>query len=193
MLRIIAIVIVLLAGALLAFAATRPDTFRFERSIVIEAAPSEVFPLVSDFREWRAWSPWEELDPELKRSYSGAERGKGAVYGWEGNDNVGAGRMEITEAVPGAHLAIDLHFIRPLESHQFAEFRFTAEGNATRVTWAMHGQTPFIWKLLSPFFDFDRIIGSMLETGLATLKTVAEGSGAQAEAEPRTQMNKGSI
>ncbi|HEX7030680.1 MAG TPA: SRPBCC family protein, partial [Gammaproteobacteria bacterium] len=88
MLRIIAIVIVLLAGALLAFAATRPDTFRFERSIVIEAAPSEVFPLVSDFREWRAWSPWEELDPELKRSYSGAERGKGAVYGWEGNDNV---------------------------------------------------------------------------------------------------------
>lgn len=170
----VAIAIGVLVAALLAFAATRPDTFRFERTIGIEAPPAEIFTRLDDFREWRAWSPWEKLDPALERRYSGAASGTGAVYAWEGNSNVGAGRMEITEAVADTRIRIALDFLQPLEAHQFTEFQLAAAGGSTHVTWTMHGPTPFLWKLLAPFVDFDSVIGSMLETGLANLKAAVE-------------------
>ncbi|HEX6927814.1 MAG TPA: SRPBCC family protein [Gammaproteobacteria bacterium] len=174
MFRIIATAVLALVAAWLVYATTRPDTFRFERSTLIQAPASEVFPHVSDFRKWRAWSPWEELDPALKRNYSGAARGEGAVYAWKGNRNVGTGRMEIIDAARNARLAISLDFLEPFESRQFTEFMFVADAGATRVTWVMHGSTPFIWKLLGPFVDFDDVIGTSLETGLANLKQAVE-------------------
>lgn len=189
MFKIIAGVIVVLLAAWLAYAATRPDTFRFERTVVIEAPASEIFARINDFHAWRDWSPWEGLDPALKREYSGADFGKGAAYAWKGNGNVGTGRMEITEAIADSRIAIALHFKKPFEAQQFAEFTLEPEGDATRVTWSMHGPTVFAWKLLGLFMDFDKMIGGMLETGLGNLKSLIE-TDAQPAAMPA---NNGSI
>jgi hypothetical protein len=99
LLIIVAVIIVLLL-AVVVFASTRPDTFHVERTAVINAPPEKIFPLIADFREWQAWSPYEKKDPAMKRTMSGSASGLGAVYSWDGNSNVGAGRMEIVEATP---------------------------------------------------------------------------------------------
>ncbi len=160
--------------ALLGFAATKPDTFRLERSASIKAAPEVIFSHLHDFRSWRNWSPWEELDPALQRTYSGAALGVGAVYEWKGNSEVGAGRMEIVEAVPSSRLNLKLDFIAPFEAHNTTEFTLTPAGEATKITWAMTGPNPYLSKLFSLFFDMDKVVGKDFETGLDKLKSVAE-------------------
>src|SRR5688500_14891807 len=97
MLKIIAVVVLLLIAVVLGIAATRPDTLRVERSTTIKAPPQKIFPLINDYRSWTAWSAYEKLDTAMKRTYSGPPAGKGAVYEWEGNRNVGKGRMETIE------------------------------------------------------------------------------------------------
>jgi uncharacterized protein YndB with AHSA1/START domain len=174
MIKIIAIAVVVLVAALLAYAAARPDSFRLERSATIQAPPEKVFALVNDFRLWTAWSPWENIDPALKRSYSGAASGVGTAYAWEGNKDVGAGRMEITEAAPGAKIVIRLDFLEPFEAHNTTEFTFAKQGEATTVTWAMYGPSPLMAKLMGIFFSMDRMVGGQFEQGLAKLKAVAE-------------------
>lgn len=160
--------------ALLGFAATKPDTFRLERSASINAAPEVIFSHLHDFRSWGAWSPWEKLDPALQRSYRGAAIGAGAIYEWKGNSDVGAGRMEIVESVPSSKLNLKLDFIAPFEAHNLTEFTLTPAGEATKITWAMTGPNPFLSKLFSLFFDMDKVVGKDFETGLANLKSVAE-------------------
>jgi uncharacterized protein YndB with AHSA1/START domain len=174
MIKMIAIAVVVLVGALLAYAATLPDSFRLERSATIQAPPDRVFALVNDFRQWTAWSPWENIDPALKRSYSGAASGVGSAYAWEGNKDVGTGRMEITEAVPGAKLVIRLDFLKPFEAHNTAEFSFARQGETTTVTWAMYGPSPYLAKLMGIVFSMERMVGGQFETGLANLKAAAE-------------------
>jgi uncharacterized protein YndB with AHSA1/START domain len=174
MIKMIAIAVVVLVGALLAYAATLPDSFRLERSATIQAPPDKVFALVNDFRQWTAWSPWENIDPALKRSYSGAASGVGSAYAWEGNKDVGTGRMEITEAVPGAKLVIRLDFLKPFEAHNTAEFSFARQGETTTVTWAMYGPSPYLAKLMGIVFSMERMVGGQFETGLANLKAAAE-------------------
>jgi hypothetical protein len=176
MLAIIAIIVVVLLAALLAFAATRPDVLRVQRAASIKAPPETIFPLIADFHSWTSWSPWEKKDPELKRTYSGAASGKGAVYAWEGNRNVGSGRMEITEASSPAKVTIQLDFIKPFEAHNIAEFTLQPAGGATNVTWSMHGPSPFITKVMGVFLNMDKLIGKDFEAGLANLKSVAERS-----------------
>ena len=166
--------IVAAVAALLLYAATRPDSFRVERSVVIAAAPEKVYAQIEDFRKWQAWSPWEKLDPALRRTHGGAPAGKGAVYAWEGNDQVGSGRMEIIEAVPGVKVGIRLDFLKPFEAHNTAEFTLQARGDGTRVTWAMFGPNPFLAKLMQVFMSMDAMVGHDFETGLANLKTVVE-------------------
>lgn len=168
------LVIVVAIAAVLAYAATRPNTFRIERSARIDAPPDKIFPLISDFRNWRLWSPWEKMDPALRRAYGGAPAGKGAVYEWEGNKKVGKGRMEILDAPPPSRVAIKLDFLKPFEAHNLAEFTLTPLGNSTSVTWAMHGPSPFIAKLMGLFFNMDRMVGKDFETGLANMKAAAE-------------------
>ncbi len=158
----------------LGYAATRPDTFHVQRSISIEAPAAKVFPHVNDFHKWTAWSPWEKLDPNLKRTYSGAESGKGAVYAWAGNSDVGKGRMEILEAAAPAKIDIKLNFTEPFEEETSTVFTFAPEGKATTVTWTMDGRNQFIGKLMSVFMDMDKMVGKDFETGLANLKTLAE-------------------
>lgn len=174
MLKKIALVIVVLVAALLAFAATKPDSFRVQRTASIKAPPEKIFPLISDLKRWNAWSPWEKLDPAMKRTHSGAASGKGAVYEWAGNGEVGAGRMEIVAAAPPSAVKIKLDFLKPFEAHNFAEFTLEPNGDGTNVTWAMYGPNTYVSKLMSVFFSMDSMVGKSFETGLANLKAATE-------------------
>lgn len=176
MLRIVGIVVlvfVVAVAGLLAYAATRPDDFRVQRSIVIKAPPEKVMAVVADLRGWTAWSPYEKKDPAMKRAYAGAPAGKGATYEWDGNKDVGHGRMEILEAGPSKVL-IKLDFITPFEAHNTAEFTAVPRGDGTNVTWAMYGPSPYVAKVMQTVMDMDKMIGTDFEAGLASLKTVAE-------------------
>ena len=177
MLSLIGIVVVVLIVALLIYAATRPDTFRLQRSTSINAAPEKVFPFINDFHQWLVWSPWEKMDAELSRSYSGAPQGRGAGYQWEGNSQVGTGGMEILETAPSSRILIKLDFLKPFEAHNFAEFTLEPQGTSTNVTWAMYGPQPFMAKIMSVFCMMDRMVGPQFETGLANLKALAEEYG----------------
>jgi uncharacterized protein YndB with AHSA1/START domain len=169
LLGLIAVVVLLLA-----FAATRPDTFRVERSIRIKAPPDKIFALLTDFRQFGLWSPWEKLDPAMKRTFSGPPSGPGTVYAWEGNDEVGAGRMEILRTVPNAQVIVALDFLKPFASKNTTEYSLQNAGDTTAVTWAMYGPAPFVTKLMTVFVSMDRMVGGDFERGLANLKAVAE-------------------
>jgi hypothetical protein len=171
---IIAIVLAIAIAVVLILAATKPDRFSVRRAAVINAPADRVFPLIADFHEWRKWSPWEDRDPGLKRTYGGAERGKGAVYAWEGNRNVGSGRMEILEANSPSLVKIQLDFLKPFEAHNIAEFTMLPQGNATNLGWVMSGPAPFMSKVLQVFMSFDKMIGKDFEAGLANIKSMTE-------------------
>jgi len=168
-------VIVLAVGGVAAYAAvTQPDTFRVTRSLDISAPPEKIYPILTDFRRSGEWSPYEKLDPDMKRTYSGAATGKGAVYAWDGDGNAGAGRMEIVETTPAQSVTLKLDFIRPFEGSNVVEYKLQPKGSATQVSWDMHGPMPFISKVICVFVDLDTMIGKDFETGLANLKTLAE-------------------
>ena len=172
-LKIGALVVVVLVAAVLALAAIRPDTFTVRRGASIQAPPEKIHAVLNDFRGWEAWSPWEKLDPAMKRSYSGAASGKGAVYAWEGNGNVGQGRMEITDS-SASRVAMNLDFVKPFEAHNKVEFLLAPKGGATDVTWSMQGPVPYFAKIVHLFVDMDKMVGGQFETGLANLKRVSE-------------------
>ncbi|MEQ1686097.1 MAG: SRPBCC family protein [Burkholderiaceae bacterium] len=174
MFKTIAIVVVVLIAGVLVFATTRPDSFRVERSVTIKAPPEKIYPYFDDFNRWAVWSPWEKLDPAMKRTFSGAPTGKGSVYAWQGNSKVGEGRMEILESSPSSKLLIKLDFIKPFEGHNTAEYTLTSSGDSTRVTWSMYGPSTFVTKLMGVFVSMDSMIGKDFEAGLANLKAAAE-------------------
>jgi hypothetical protein len=174
MVKIIAIVVVILVAAVLGFALTKPDSFNVQRTTKINAAPEKIFPLINDFHGWSSWSPWENVDPAMKRTHSGAASGPGAVYEWDGNAKVGKGRMEITEAAPPAKVMIKLDFLKPIEGHNIAEFVLEPRGDSTKVTWTMRGPAPFISKVMQVFISMDSMLGKEFETGLANMKNAAE-------------------
>jgi len=177
MFEIIAIIAVALAIAIavvLILAATKPNTLRVQRAISVKAPADRIFPLINDFHQWRIWSPYENKDTAMKRSYDGAESGKGAVYAWEGNNNVGSGRMEILEASVPSKIRIKLDFFKPFEGHNTAEFTMLPQGDVTNLTWTMVGPAVFMSKLMRVFINLDRMIGRDFEVGLANLRKLAE-------------------
>jgi hypothetical protein len=174
MIKTIAIVIVVVIAAILIFAATKPETFTVQRAASIKAPPEKIFAVLNDFHNWGVWSPWEKMDPEMKRTFSGAPNGKGAVYEWQGNSKVGQGRMEITDATAPSQVTIKLDFIKPFEGHNVAEFVLQPSGDATNVTWTMRGPSPYIAKVMSVFCNMDSMIGKDFEAGLANLKAATE-------------------
>ena len=174
MIKAIGIIVILLIAAVLAFAATKPDSFRVQRAASIKAPPEKIFPFINDLRNFGAWSPYEKKDPAMKRSFSGPASGKGAVYEWDGDKNVGQGRMEIADTAPPSKVTIKLDFVRPFEAHNLVEFTLAPKGDATDVTWAMQGPTPYVAKLMHVFFDMDSMVGKDFEAGLANLKSLAE-------------------
>jgi uncharacterized protein YndB with AHSA1/START domain len=171
---VIAILLALVIGVILILAAAKPSSFSVRRTAAVNAPAEKIFAVISDFREWRGWSPWENRDPGMKRTYEGSERGKGAVYAWDGNKNVGAGRMEILEATTPSKILIKLDFIKPFEGHNTAEFTMSPQGNATNVNWVMQGPAPFMSKVMQMFVSFDKMIGKEFEAGLANLKKLVE-------------------
>jgi uncharacterized protein YndB with AHSA1/START domain len=171
---IIAIVLAIAIAVVLALAAAKPDTFSVQRGATMKAPPEKIFSLINDFHQWGKWSPWENRDPAMTRSFSGAESGRGAVYAWEGNKNVGSGRMEILDASTPSKITIKLDFFKPFEAHNTAEFTMLPHADATSVNWVMHGPAPFMSKMMQVFMNMDRMIGRDFEAGLANLKGLAE-------------------
>ncbi|MEY4748676.1 MAG: hypothetical protein RIQ60_890 [Pseudomonadota bacterium] len=166
-----------LLGLVLVIAALRPASFRVERSLLVNAPPDRVYPLLADFHRWTAWSPWEAMDPAMQRNYSGAPQGLGAAYAWQGNDKVGAGRMEIIETAPPpaggsarGGLKIKLDFLKPIAASNTAEFKLDGGSDGTTITWAMTGPSPYVARLMGLFFSMDKLVGKDFEAGLAKLK-----------------------
>jgi uncharacterized protein YndB with AHSA1/START domain len=154
---------------------TRPDDFRVSRAATISAPPSTVFAQVNNLHKWEAWSPWAKLDPAAKNSFDGPPSGTGASMSWAGNNQVGEGKMTITESRPDDFIQFQLDFIKPFKGSNQAEFTFKAEGsNQTVVTWTMTGQNNFLSKAVGLFMDCDAMVGGQFEQGLTSLKTVAE-------------------
>lgn len=177
MFKTILIVLAVALVALLAYASTRPDSFRVERSTTIKAPPEKIFAHLQDFHRWAAWSPWEKLDAAMKKTYGGPEAGKGATYAWS-SDKAGAGSMEILEAAPAQALKIKLDFTKPFEAHNLVDFTLKPQGTngegGTLVTWAMYGPSNFMTKLIHIFMDMDKVVGKDFAAGLADLKAVSE-------------------
>ena len=173
-LSIAGIALAFAVAALLVYASTRPDTFRVQRAASIQAPPEKVYAQLADFQRWPAWSPWEKRDPQMRRTMSTPSAGRGATYAWEGNSEVGSGRMEIVEAQAPRKLGIRIDFLKPFEAHNAVDFTLEPRGAQTQVTWAMYGPATFVTKLMGVFVSMDAMIGKDFEAGLANLKAVAE-------------------
>ena len=172
-LAIIGVVVVVAIAGILLYAATRPDSFRVQRVVLINAPSDKVFPLINDMKAWTVWSPYEKKDPAMKRSYGAVTAGKGATYAWEGNKEVGQGSMEIVESGP-RKILLKLDFLKPFEAHNMGEFLLEPKGDSTSVTWAIYGPSPYMSKVVGTFMNIDDMIGRDFEKGLADLKAAAE-------------------
>jgi len=173
MLKKIAIALAAIVVIFAAVVALQPAAFRIERSATVAAPPEAAFALVNDFHNWETWSPWEKLDPAMKKSFEGASSGTGAIYAWAGNSKVGEGRMTVLESRPHELIRIKLEFLKPFASTHTAEFTFKPEGGQTVVTWSMFGNNNFMAKAFGLFVDMDQLIGKDFENGLAQMQAVA--------------------
>ena len=172
-LGILALVILVLVGFCVVVA-MQPEDMNVTRSATLNAPPARIFEQVNDFKKWQAWSPWAKIDPNMKVTYSGAPSGTGAAYAWTGNDEVGEGKMTITQSHPSDHIAIDLEFIKPFAAKNITEFTFKPNGEKTEVVWTMNAKNNFMMKAFCLVMDMDKMIGGDFERGLTQLKTVSE-------------------
>jgi uncharacterized protein YndB with AHSA1/START domain len=184
---IIAVALAIAIASALIYASTAPDTFVVSRTALIAAPAEKIFPLINDLHAQSRWSPFEK-DPNMKRVHSGAPAGKGAVYEWDGNRQVGAGRIAITDSLPPSRVSLALDMSRPFEAHNKVDFVLEQNGAAanvptTKVTWAMQGRQPFIGKLMSLFINCDKMVGAEFENGLAKLKALVEDEATRVAAE----------
>lgn len=169
---------------LLGVIATRPNTFTLSRTATVPGTPDIAFALVNDFHRWGEWSPWDKLDPNMKRVYGGAESGTGATYAWAGNSEAGEGRMTIEESKANESVRIKLEFLKPFAATNLTTFTFKPAQDGVEVTWSMSGDNNFISKAFSLFFDMDSMVGKDFEKGLASMQTAATAEVAKrAEAE----------
>lgn len=155
-------------------ALTKPDTFRVQRAVVVNAGADKIFPLIDDFRQWALWSPYENKDPMMKRTFGATTKGRGATYAWDGNGEVGAGDMTIIDSAPASRVAIKLNMVKPISASNDVSFTLQPQGDATQVTWSMQGPAPFISKVMQVFVNMDKMVGGDFEVGLAKLKSAAE-------------------
>lgn len=177
-LGVLALIVIILVGFCIVVA-MQPAEFKVTRSATFNAPAAAVFEQVNDFHKWEAWSPWAKIDPNMKTTYSGSPSGPGAGYSWVGNDDVGEGKMTITQSHPIDHIAVDLEFIKPFAAKNVTEFMFKQNGDKTDVTWTMTGRNNFMLKAFCLVINMDKLVGSDFEKGLAQLKSVVE-------AEPRS-------
>jgi hypothetical protein len=176
MLKKILIGLLAVIGVFAAVVAMRPSDFRVERSAVVSAPVPVVFAQVNDLHNWDAWSPWAKLDPAAKQTFDGPRAGTGAAFAWAGNNQVGEGRMTITESRPNELIRFRLDFVKPFAGTNTAEFTFKPQGDQTAVTWSMSGRQNFVTKAICMFMDMDKMVGGQFEQGLAQMKSVAEAA-----------------
>ena len=156
----------------------KPGTFTVTRSTMIAAPPERIFPLIDDFHAWAGWSPWEKVPgDDLAKTYSGAERGVGAVYEWTGK-KTGQGRMENVGSTPSSLVEIDLQFLKPFKNRNLTEFRLTPTSGGTEVVWTMTGKSTLMSKVMGLFMSMDKMVGGQFAQGLASMKAIAEGPSA---------------
>jgi len=167
MVKIIGIAIGVLIAAVLIYAAMQPDTFLIQRSASIQAPPEWIFAVLNDFQQSTSWSPYEKKDPAMKRAFSGAPVCKGSVYEFDGN-------KDVIEPLPPKKVTLQLDMVKPFKASNVVEYTLEPRGDATEVTWAMHGPAPFISKVMCLFVDMDKMVGTDFEVGLASLKAVTE-------------------
>jgi len=160
---------------LMVVVAVQPSEFHVERSIAMAAPPEAAFAQVNDFHAWRAWSPYEKLDPNMKRSYDGPTSGVGAKYAWQGNKDIGEGRMTIEKSEPSV-IGIKLEFLKPMQATNQATFKFTKTAEGNRTTWSMDGKNNFIGKAFCLVMDMDKMVGADFERGLSNMKARAEAA-----------------
>jgi len=175
-LKIILLAVVVIVIIFVVIVALQPAEFRVARSATISAPAPAVFAQVNDFHKWEAWNPWGKIDPAMQQDYQGAPAGVGAIYTWNGNKEVGEGRMILIESRPSDLIRIKLEFIKPFTATNAAEFTFRPEGNQTVVTWSMTGNNNFIAKAVHLFMNMDKMIGGQFEKGLASMKSVVEAA-----------------
>ncbi len=168
----LAVIVIVFVGVV----AMQPSEFRVTRTATISAPAPAVFAQVNDLHNWEAWSPWAKLDPGMKQTYEGAPAGAGAIYAWAGNNQVGEGRMTMTESRPSELIRIKLEFVKPFRGTNIAEFTFKPAGDQTAVTWSMTGQKNFVAKAVHLFMSMDKMVGGYFEKGLAQMKSVVEGT-----------------
>jgi hypothetical protein len=149
------------------------DSFRVARSIHIAAPAAEIFPHIDDFHAWAAWSPFEKMDADLQKTYSGPARGVGAQYAWMGK-KAGSGSMEVLTADAPSHVVIDLKFTKPMKANNTAEFTIEPDGAGSKVTWAMTGPTTFVTRLMHAVFPMEKMVGPMFDDGLKALRGLTE-------------------
>jgi hypothetical protein len=171
--------------------AMQPATFKVERSTVIAAPPDVVLAQIDDFHRWAAWSPWEKLDPNMKRTFEGPASGIGAMYSWTGNSDVGSGKMTITGYEQAKKLDIKLEFLEPMAATNTTEFITAADAGGTKLSWVMNGNHNFMGKAFGLFMDLDTMIGKDFDNGLAALKTVAEAEAKKKAEEAAAQASAG--
>lgn len=176
MIKKILLAIVAIVAAILVVAAFQSEDYQVERRATFAVPAAAVFPHVNEFKKWQAWSPWEKLDPEMKRTFAGPAAGQGSSYSWTGNSKVGEGKMTIAESRPNEKVLIKLEFIKPFESSCDTVFAFAPEGNGSSVTWTMTGKKNYLSKVMCMFVSMDKMVGGDFEKGLAALKLVAEGA-----------------
>jgi uncharacterized protein YndB with AHSA1/START domain len=172
----ILLVIAIPVALILLFAATRPNTFRTQRSLWINAPPEKIFALIDDFHNWNRWAPQDREDSTMKRNYSGPASGPGAVSEWQSSGSAGAGRMAIAQSTPPARIAIQTDFVKPFAAHNLNEFVLEPVGTGTRVTWTMEGSNLYVMKVMGVFVNMDRMMGKHFEAGLENLKSAAQSN-----------------
>ena len=177
MLKKILIALVVAVAAFAVVVALQPSDLRVSRTVTIAASAADVFGHVNDLHKWDAWSPWAKLDPKAKVGFEGSPAGKGAVFTWSGNSEVGEGRMTVAESRPGELVSIDVVFVKPFEGTSTSEFSFKPEGSGTAVTWSMGGHHDFIQKAMCLIMSGEKMLGGEMEKGLAQLKAVVEKKG----------------
>jgi Polyketide cyclase / dehydrase and lipid transport len=184
----IGVAVLVLIVAVIAYIATRPTDSRIQRSAEINAPAEVVFSIINDLRRWGEWSPYDKRDPNMKKTFEGPSAGPGAVYTWNGNSQVGEGRLTIVESKPGELVSMRLEFSRPFKCDNQVNFRIVPSDGGTRVSWIMDGKNNFMGKFMSLIMDMDKMVGTDFEHGLANLSTVA-----QAEAQKSAQSTQASV
>lgn len=166
--------LLVLLVAFLSYVATRDGKFHYERSGVINASPDKIYPFLSNLKMGMMWSPFEQKDPGMKRNFVGPVDQVGSIYEFEGNSDVGAGKLEFLKMTPNESVDLKLTMTKPFYGENIIQYKLTPEASGTRFTWTMSGDGGYLSKLMSVFIDCEKMIGSEFAKGIENLKVLVE-------------------